>query len=393
MKKIALAAAMLPVLSCADASGESRYGSSFDQKAFLPEISLIVDASYVHRNIEDAERESFTLYGIGYSDFAEFNADNGFNLNYAELALSSTVDQAFDLEGVFHFSPEGVEIEEAYFTTRQLPWSLRLKGGKFRSDFGRLNAQHQHIWDFADAPLVYSAFLSSEGLNSTGVQLQWLVPVSWYMMAGIELMQSMEEGSFSNQSFETDTSSVAAGTEPALVIGYWKNSFDIRETTVLIGVSAAKGTSKNEEAAFDGETKLYGADLLVKSYFDSYSYLSWQSEWLYRDSDGTQVDSGKRLQLRQSGAYSQLVYAYDRNWRTGFRYDGLFHDERNGITDNSNRDRVTVMAEYNPSEFSRLRVQYSHDDAFEDADGKRQDIDTVIFEVNFAIGAHGAHSF
>ena len=51
------------------------------------------------------------------------------------------------------------------------------------------------------------------------------------------------------------------------------------------------------------------------------------------------------------------------------------------------------MAEYNPSEFSRLRVQYSHDDAFEDADGKRQDIDTVIFEVNFAIGAHGAHSF
>ena len=258
MKKIALAAAMLPVLSCADASGESRYGSSFDQKAFLPEISLIVDASYVHRNIEDAERESFTLYGIGYSDFAEFNADNGFNLNYAELALSSTVDQAFNLEGVFHFSPEGVEIEEAYFTTRQLPWSLRLKGGKFRSDFGRLNAQHQHIWDFADAPLVYSAFLSSEGLNSTGVQLQWLVPVSWYMMAGIELMQSMEEGSFSNQSFETDTSSVAAGTEPALVIGYWKNSFDIRETTVLIGVSAAKGTSKNEEAAFDGETKLYG---------------------------------------------------------------------------------------------------------------------------------------
>jgi hypothetical protein len=390
MKKITALAALLPLMAWADsAPAYTQYGSSFNQSAFVPDISLIVDASYVNRSIKDNEQEAYSLYGTGYPEFAKFNANNGFNLNYAELALHSAVDQAFDLDGVIHISPEGIEIEEAYFTTRTLPGSFRLKGGKFKSDFGYLNSKHQHVWDFADAPLVYNAFLGGEGLNSPGLQLQWLAPTPWYMMLGVEAMQSTEEGAFANQSYDD----VTTASEPSLTIAYLKNSFDIDDTTVLFGLSAASGASKNKEEAFDGTMNIYGADLLVKSYFNSYSYLKWQSELLYRDQDGTDTGNNSDLQTKSAGAYTQLVYAYDQNWRAGVRYDSMFKHEINGDNDASNRDRWSAMAEYNPSEFSRIRAQYNHNSAFDDADGNRKDIDTFMLEINLAMGAHGAHSF
>ena len=321
------------------------------------------------------------------------------NLNYAELSLHSDVDQVFMLDGVFHFNTEGVEIEEAYFTTTSLPWSFQLKGGKFKSSFGRLNKQHQHVWDFADAPLVYNAFLTPEGLNHIGLQLQWLAPTPWYMMAGVEVMQSGEEGSFVNESFTDGTSNteVKAATEPALYIGYLKNSFDIRDATILFGLSAAHGATKTADDigvdGFDGKTTVYGADLLVKNYFDSYSYLSWQSEVLQRDTSGDNTTTLAAVDETQRGAYSQLVYAYNQNWRTGLRFDTIFHDSQE-LDPDKMRNRYTAMLEYNPSEFSRIRAQYAHNSAFTDTTtGNYKDIDTFILEINLAIGSHGAHSF
>jgi hypothetical protein len=221
MKKIVLGAGLLSLLAFADELHYTASGSSFNQSAFIPDIALIVDMSYVNRGVRDKEQESLSLLDTGYPEYVEFNTENGFNLNYAELSLHSDVDQLFELDGVFHFNTEGVEIEEAYFTTRALPWHLRIKGGKFKSDFGRHNHQHQHAWDFADAPLVYTTFLSPEGLNNTGVQLQWLAPTSWYMMAGVELLQSGNGASFSNESF-TDAATgteVEAARAPALAVG------------------------------------------------------------------------------------------------------------------------------------------------------------------------------
>ncbi|MGB5966118.1 MAG: hypothetical protein WBG65_11415 [Sulfurimonadaceae bacterium] len=394
MKKSILSVALLPLLVWAEESSYTNYSSSFNQSAFIPDIALIVDMSYTNRNIKDSEQDNLSLLGTPYPEYVEYNTNNGFNLNYAELNLHSDVDQLFVLDGVFHFNTEGVEIEEAYFTTRALPWNLKLKGGKFKSDFGRINHQHQHLWDFADAPLVYTTFLSPEGLNNIGVQLQWLAPTPWYMMVGVELMQSGNGASFSNEGFEDFN--ITAGDAPSLAVGYLKNSFDVDDTTLLFGVSAASGDANiiNEAIAFDGKTKLYGADLLVKSYFDSYSYLSWQSELMYRDMSGKDVTANSDLTIKQAGVYSQLVYTYDRNWRSGLRYDRIFYTEENGQDQSNSLNKYTFMAEYNPSEFSRLRAQYSHSNAFTDAiTGNIQDINEFILELNIAIGSHGAHSF
>ena len=150
----------------------------------------------------------------------------------------------------------------------------------------------------------------------------------------------------------------------------------------------------NNSVGFDGETTVYGADLLVKNYFDSYSSLSWQSEFFQRDTKGDNTATLSSEKMTQRGLYSQIVYAYDQNWRTGLRFDSIFYDTTETTDPHAMRNRYTAMLEYTPSEFSRLRAQYAHNSAFTNsATGQRQDINTFILELNLAIGSHGAHSF
>ena len=87
-----------------------------------------------------------------------------------------------------------------FFTTRSLPWGFQLKGGKFRSSIGRLNVQHPHVWDFADAPLVNRAFFGSDGLVEVGAQMNWLAPTPFYLLLGAELLQGENEASFGTAS-------------------------------------------------------------------------------------------------------------------------------------------------------------------------------------------------
>jgi len=50
--------------------------------------------------------------------------------------------------------------------------------------------------------------------------------------------------------------------------------------------------------------------------------------------------------------------------------------------------RVTVMFDWNPSEFTRLRLQYAWDDARLDVRDRQ-----LMLQYLFSIGAHGAHKF
>lgn len=396
---------------------------TFSQSQYIPDISLITDFSYVYRSVEDAELEHLEIPGIAHGIYGGHshgghvekpaNASNGFNLNYAELVLSSNVDPYFNMDGVFHFSEEGVDIEEAYFTTTALPAGIRFRGGKMLSAFGRINQQHHHFWDFGDQPLVYQAFLGNHGLNELGAQFQWTAPTETYLMVGLEVLQGNNEAMFGNgqiidENHAGDILSDAVRA-PSMYVGYLKTSFDIGKTSILPGISYVYGSSRldhfedEEPHAFSGNSAVYGADLTVKHYFDSYSFLTWQSEWLMRDMDGTQYnDDGTSttpvdLQKKQSGYYTQLVYAYNQNWRAGARLDSIYQNDvtASGTTQDNPSDfnRYTLMAEYHPSEFSRIRLQYNKNDALYNEDGEKQNIDTVMLQFNIAIGAHGAHSF
>ncbi|WP_428737702.1 hypothetical protein [Sulfurimonas sp.] len=400
---------------------------SFSQKSYLPDISLILDASYVTRNKKDEELTHLEIPGIAHGIMGEhshgdgvshapLNAHNGFNLNYAELALQSVVDPYFSLTGIFHLSENGFEIEEGFAETTSLGYGLKAKVGKFKSDFGRINVQHQHVQDFSDMPLVYVAFLGEHGIDDIGAQVQWTLPTDTYVMVGFEALQGKNPSMYGVDAIvpagDEETIAVSSPDQPNLLVGYVKSSFDLENTTFLYGASMAYGDSRidhlddEEPHAFAGGSYLYGLDLTIKHYFDSYSYLTFQGEYLYRDMDGdmytytdsTQTDFNVNATTKkQAGYYAQLVYAYNQNWRVGARYDEI---NKNDVTVNNvaqdledKFNRYSAMIDYSTSEFARLRLQYNRNYAMISEESKKQTIDTVILELNLAIGAHGAHNF
>jgi hypothetical protein len=106
------------------------------------------------------------------------------------------------------------------------------------------------------------------------------------------------------------------------------------------------------------------------------------------------------VEKHQAGFYSQLVAKLGLRWRAGVRYDLLnLNDILIGHTDQNlpeNGARYSAMVEYNPTEFSRLRLQFNHDRStfVQSLDGLSLEPYTeFILQLNIAIGAHGAHSF
>ena len=337
---------------------------SFNQKSFIPDISLILDGSAISRNIDN---DTYGGYGIdGFLEEADeipFHRNRGFNFNYAELGMHSEVGPYFTSDAIFHLHPEGFEIEEAYLTTKTLPANLDMKMGKFRSGFGRINAIHQHAQHFSEQPLAYEAMLGVEGLNDAGVALHWVAPTDNYLMAGIEAMQGTNELSFGKSS------------ENNLYVGYLKSGFDLGDSTsVLTGASIATGKTEDNQ-----ESKLYGGELTLKYIIDSYSNLTWQSEYLYRNRDS----------IKQGGYYTQLLYKKDSNWEFGTRYEALNKNAKNQPND---LKKYSAIATYSPFEFSKIRLQATPDKS-KLFGGKRRTENQVLLEFLVETGAHGAHAF
>ena len=338
--------------------------NSFNQKSFIPDISLILDGSAVSRNIDN---DTYGGYGIdGFlqeADEIPFHRNRGFNFNYAELGMHSEVGPYFTSDAIFHLHPEGFEIEEAYLTTKTLPANLDMKMGKFRSGFGRINAIHQHAQHFSEQPLVYEAMLGVEGLNDAGIAVHWVAPTDNYLMAGLEAMQGTNELSFGKSS------------ENNLYVGYLKSGFDLGESTsVLTGASVATGKTEDNK-----DSKLYGGELTLKYIIDSYSNLTWQSEYLYRNRDS----------VKQGGYYTQLLYKKDSNWEFGTRYETL---NKNAKSQPNDLKKYSAIATYSPFEFSKIRLQATQDKS-KSFGGIRRTENQVLLEFLVETGAHGAHAF
>jgi len=351
--------------------------ASFSQNAYLPDIAFVLNMSTVGRNVNNSEYSNYKLPGFidaPATPDLPFNANRGFNFNYAELVFRSTVDPYFEAFAIFHIAPDSLEIEEAFVQTTSLPYSLRIKAGKFKSNFGRLNQKHQHTWSFDSQPLIYKGFFGPDSISDAGIQLQWVAPTDIYIMLGAEAMQGASKKSFG----DTD--------ENNLYVTYIKSSLDISDNlSVLGGLSYAHGKNTTKKS-----TDIYGADLTFREQLGSYSALIWQSEYLKRDKDiQTHID-------KQAGFYSELVYQYNNNYSYGARYEAITKNNTNlsaynGIN-TDNLDRYTAKIDYHPFPMSRLRLSYTYDRSKVIAGG-RKDIQEVMLSLNIAAGAHGAHDY
>ncbi|MFB3850843.1 MAG: hypothetical protein ACE14Q_02840 [Acidobacteriota bacterium] len=359
-----------------------------------PNISVVVDTSAYTSNLNKKELGERFLPGFDFPPPQGNELYNkGFHFNYAELYLYAPVDPYFNLYTTIPFSENGSEVEEAYFLTSSLPKGLQFKGGKFKSAFGRLNSQHEHTWDFSDAPLPYRAFLGEEGLTDTGLQINYVPQTQFYLDIGGELFQGSNEMLFGKE----------AKNGPHCYTLFAKTSFDCgTNSTILTGLSLIKGEARNwsvnSDSQFTGKSSLYDFEFTYKWKKSKYKGFTLQSEYLYRKQNGDVEgkEFGGYLNRHQDGFYIQGVYLFGNGrWRIGSRYDrlNLFSDSYKLNEENlyfgKDPYRISFMAEYNPTEFSRIRFQYNHDKSYRFQKTNRE----FILQLIFGIGAHAAHSF
>jgi hypothetical protein len=388
----------------------------FTQNLFNPDLSLIADFTLVGTNINDKDAGSLAIPGL-LDGSDRGGKSRGFNFNYFEMAFAASVDPYFDFFGVVTIEPGGVDVEEAYVDSRQLPWGLRLRIGKFLSSFGRLNGMHKHYWDFFDTPLVYESFIGGEGLKNPGLRLSWTAPVDFLLQFDAEVYQGVFDESPTFNAVGYDLTAVDGTTlsqkapfVPALYVGSVKSSFDVGKHVFLLGASILYGHSA--QARIDGQptdmafsapgTVLYDAELTYKYLISSYRSLTWQSEYLGRYSSGDLALASDGLvhhaRKTQGGFYSQLLWRFDQpgQWRAGARLDLL---AQNSVAIDGTEQpldhrlpRTTAMLEYSPSEFSRFRLQYALDRS-RSFEGARKDLHEILLQMNISVGPHGAHSF
>jgi hypothetical protein len=396
--------------------------SPFDQSKFVPDISMIVDFSWISRDLGNDLFSGLQMPGLtgtaGSSEEGIPNFKKGFNFNYCEMSFYSIVDPYFDLFAVLHLSPEHAGLEEAYAETRKLPYGFQIKAGKFLSGFGRLNEQHTHYLDFAERPLVLNAFFGDEGLNEIGARLTWVAPTDFYLMLGMEVLTGQNSSSFGTAGFSevNGTVDVRSVEDPGLYVGYFRSSFDAGDAAILFGLSYAHGKTRTDDnfsapdgegTAVDAAADILGGNLTVKYSMDAIRYIAFQSEYLYRLTEGSFYSRDAALNVeksslkkKQAGFYSQLVTKLSLRWRAGLRYDLMnLNNVQVGITgSNYPKDpaRYSAMVEYDPTEFSRLRLQMNHDRSkylLSSGTWSYEPFTEIILQLNLAIGAHGAHSF
>ncbi len=382
--------------------------------AFNPAMSVILGGHYA--NVSQ-DPESYAISGFIPSGGEIGPGERSFNLGESELTLSASIDPYFAGAFTAAVTPENeIEIEEAFFRTSALPAGFTVKGGRFFSALGYLNEMHAHAWDFTDQPLAYQAFFGGQ-LAQDGVQVKWIAPTDLYLEVGAE--------SGNGQEFP-GTRRAANGLNGAALFTHVGDdigdSISWRAGVSYLDLHAAERTWEDFDDAgspvlnaFTGTSRTWVGDFVLKWAPQGNStqrHLELQGEYLRREEEGDLAFDLEGLALsdsfrsRQSGWYLQSVYQFRPRWRAGVRYDALDSgDVRIGLIDDASLPpeafpalleasptRTTVMLDWNPSEFSRLRAQYAWDDA-RDARGDGNADRQFQLQYLYSLGAHGAHKY
>jgi hypothetical protein len=357
----------------------------------------------------------------------------GFTLQAVELSLAGAVDPYFNAETHITFSIDpltgetSTELEEAFLTTQSLPYGLQFKGGHFLTEFGINNPSHAHAWQWIDQPVINSRFFGGDGMRAPGARLSWLTPLPWYseflvaaqnangetlpsFLANEEVFEERPIGGrpFTNRDVKSLTDLV--------YLARWVNSWNLTpDVSAKFGLSGLFGPNATGRS---GYTQIYGTDLKVTwrpaNNYRGWPFLLWESELLGRwyqaapffdDSDPDNVIDLPKRTLVDWGFYTQALYGFYYRWAGGLRYEYasgnhqsvLFYEARDRDPFRDNRLRLSPLITFQPTEFSRIRLQYNYDHTphieFDGLGNSDRDAHSVWMGFEVLIGAHPAHKY
>lgn len=331
-------------------------------KVFNPDISVIGNF----------------LGKAGQPNPIEFGPDNprsSMTLDEAEVAFQAFVDPYAKANFFLSLTPEGIDVEEGYAAFVTLPYDLTAKAGKFKAMFGKDNTWHTHVRPWVDQPLVIHNFFGDEGLNDYGISVSKVIP-----NPGNVFLEATGEV------FRGDVADVFQHRNPNDLFynAHLKAFRDIGENNnIEVGTSYARGALAG---GAPGNNQFAGVDVTYR----------WKPlvRGLYNSFIGRVeaiTDHRDDFHRNLKGIYVSGDYQLDRRWFTGVRFDSA---DRAVLADNSSPLRFTdrgasATLTFWPSEFSQLRGQLRRIH-YGDID---RSVTELLLQLQFSIGAHGAHSF
>lgn len=414
MNKISLlaGASLLAVSS----TGYAQLPGKISGNEFNPAISLILDGRYTQIESGELELPGFQLGGEAGLPHS------GFSTGHNELSISANVDDKFygsmTSAIVIHDGETELELEEAFIETLKLGNGFTVKGGRFLSGIGYLNGIHDHAHDFADRPLVYDALVGGH-LIDTGLQGRWVAPTDFFLTFGAEITSGTQYPSGENEDgnkglvlFAKTGADIDESSSWQLGFGLYQAKFDERAPGAHDHGHSEEEHEEHEEGEeheehgklTDGDVDVTAIDFVYKwapNGNSKQTNFKFQAEYFIRNEKATLEDD--IYDGEQTGYYLQGVYQFMPAWRVGLRYDSLSADnvivgesgeeadehlEEAGLLAADDPKKTSVMVDYSPSHFSRIRFQYSN---LENGGGNKKDIFTLQYVMS--IGSHGAHSF
>ena len=264
--------------------------------------------------------------------------------------------------------------------------------------------KHIHAWNFADAPLIYRGLFGNQ-LTTDGLKLSYLFPTDQMIEVGSTIGSGGQHPSAGDHSGIGDSLIYArTGGDIGIdhswqaSVSYWQANPDDRE----YAGTHNHGENIDDPVLFNGDTAISNIALIYKwapnGNFKQKN-ITLLGEYFYLNEDG-QLNNSAELasyDAEQFGGFIEGIYQFAPQWRTGIRYDWLGSKLSASDTELLNDadldfsgfhpQRYSLMLEWLPSEFSRLRTQLNHDKS-------SRNNDTQLFlQYTVNIGSHGAHNF
>jgi hypothetical protein len=336
-------------------------------KALNPDVSVIGDF----------------IAGLGHNPV---NPTPTFEMHESEVGLQAIIDPYARGDFFISFGEEGVNLEEGFITFTALPAGFVAKGGKMRAAFGKVNTLHNHVLPWVDRPLVSQNLVGGEdGIDDAGFSVQHIIPApkNWFL-------------EFTGQTFRGDSSDVFKSSvkNDVSVVGHLRAYRDLSENTNMdVGASYSRG---HNLFGTDFITHLYGVDAtlrwkpLQRSIYHSFVA---RSEFIWRQQNQPDITTCSTITCpafvgtgfqRAFGFYASGDYQFARRWFVGARVDQSDRPFDASLTDKGGSFVLT----YWPSEFAQLRGQYRFTRYAQNFDAHE-----AFLQLQFALGAHGAHPF
>jgi len=298
-------------------------------------------------------------------------------LRESEIGLQAIVDPyaRADFFVTFGSQKGDVGIEEGTITFLTVPGDLLLKVGRLKGAFGKVNTEHLHVRLFADTPLVMTNLLGGDdGIEDAGISVSRLIPMPSEIF--LEATAQLFRGTSTNL-FEAQTRN---DVEPLF---HFKAYRDLSEAANLeIGGSWTRANNL-EGPGF--HTALTGIDATFRwkpLRQGLYHSVLVRGEWMH-----SERETASGTTVRAGGWYLHGQYQLGRRWYVGYRHDEADHAGDASLHDRGDSAILTVW----PSEFSQLRAQLRRN-RYDQLTGPVTATELLV-QLQFVIGAHGAHPF